>query len=71
MKPSRLLLGLLGGLFAAAVLLGALPLLGIRLAGSLMPLAWGLLLALLLVATVDALWLRRLPSPRIERTRCV
>ena len=51
MKPSRLLLGLLGGLFAAAVLLGALPLLGIRLAGSLMPLAWGLLLALLLVAT--------------------
>jgi uncharacterized protein (DUF58 family) len=67
MKPSRLLLGLLGGLFAVAVLLGALPLLGVRLAASLMPLAWGLLLALLLVAAVDALWLRRLPSPRLER----
>jgi uncharacterized protein (DUF58 family) len=67
MKPSRLLLGLLGGLFAVAVLLGALPLLGMRLAASLMPLAWGLLLALLLVAAVDALWLRRLPSPRLER----
>ncbi|RMH86999.1 DUF58 domain-containing protein [Pseudomonas sp. AOB-7] len=67
MKPSRLLLGLLGGLFAVAVLLGTLPLLGVRLAASLMPLAWGLLLALLLVAAVDALWLRRLPSPRLER----
>ncbi|PKM34045.1 MAG: DUF58 domain-containing protein [Gammaproteobacteria bacterium HGW-Gammaproteobacteria-12] len=67
MKPSRLLIGLLGGLFAAAVLLGALPLLGIRLADSLMPLAWGLLLALALVAVVDALWLRRQPSPRLER----
>ena len=67
MKPSRLLLGLLGGLFAAAVLLGALPLLGIRLADSLMPLAWGLLLALLLMAAVDALWLRRQDSPRLER----
>ncbi|MGQ7956883.1 DUF58 domain-containing protein [Pseudomonas sp. SP16.1] len=67
MKPSRLLLGLLGGLFAAAVLLGALLLLGIRLTASLMPLAWGLLLALLLVAAVDALWLRRQPSPRLER----
>lgn len=67
MKPSRLLLGLLGGLFAAAVLLGALPLLGVRLPASLAPLGWGLLLALLLVAVVDALWLRRLPSPRLER----
>jgi len=67
MKPSRLLLGLLGGLFAAAILLGALPLLGMRLADSLMPLAWGLSLALLLIAAVDALWLRRQDSPRLER----
>ena len=67
MKPSRLLLGLLGGLFAAAVLLGALPLLGMRLADSLMPVAWGLLLALALIAAVDALWLRRQHSPRLER----
>jgi uncharacterized protein (DUF58 family) len=67
MKPSRLLLGLLGGLLAAAVLLGALPLRGIRPADHLMPLAWGLLLALLLIAAVDALWLRRQGSPRLER----
>ncbi|MDN5516146.1 MAG: DUF58 domain-containing protein, partial [Pseudomonas sp.] len=67
MKPSRLLLGLLGGLFAAAVLLGALPLLGVRLADSLTSLAWGLLLTILLVAAVDALWLRRQRSPRLER----
>ena len=58
MKPSRLLLGLLGGLFAAAVLLGALPLLGIRLADSLMPLAWGLLLLLALTSFDAAIrWL--------------
>ena len=68
MKPSRLLLGLLGGLFAAAVLLGALPLLDTRLPAHLTALVWGLLLALLLIAMVDALWLSRLPSPRLERT---
>lgn len=67
MKPSRLLLGLLGTLFATAILLGALPLLGVRLPGSIMPLAWGLLVGLVVVALIDALWLRRLPSPRLQR----
>ena len=67
MKPSRLLLGLLGGLLALAIILGSLPLLGIKLAATLQPLWWGLLLALLVIAGIDALWLRRLPTPRVQR----
>lgn len=67
MKPSRLLLKLLGALLAIAILLGALPLLGLDLPDSLTPIAWGLLVTLMLVAAVDALWLRRLPSPRLQR----
>ena len=67
MKPSRLFLGLLGGLLALAIVLGSLPLLGVKLPATLQPLWWGLLLALLLVAALDAAWLRRLPSPRMER----
>lgn len=67
MKPSRLLLKLLGALLGSAVVLGALPLLGVALPASLVPLGWGLLVALLVVALIDALWLRRQPSPRLER----
>ena len=67
MKPSRLFLHLLGGLLTLAVLLGTLPLLGIGLPQTLQSLWWGLLLALLLVAGLDAAWLRRLPSPRLQR----
>ncbi|WP_417312025.1 DUF58 domain-containing protein [Ectopseudomonas khazarica] len=67
MKPSRLLLGLLAGLFAAAVLLGALPLLGVDLAQSLLPMAWGLALALSAIAVIDGFWLRQRPSPRLQR----
>ncbi|MGH8354070.1 MAG: DUF58 domain-containing protein [Pseudomonas sp.] len=67
MKPARALLALLGALFAAALLLGALPALGLKLPKFLAPLWWGLLLALTLLALVDAYWLRRLPSPRLER----
>ncbi|MGP0170720.1 DUF58 domain-containing protein [Pseudomonas sp. NCHU5208] len=68
MKPSRLLLALLAALLAIAVLLGALPLFGIELPASLQPLSWGMLVALLLVAASDALWLRRLPTPRVQRS---
>ena len=46
MKPSRLLLALIGGLLALAIVLGSLPLLGIKLPQTLQPLWWGLLLAL-------------------------
>ena len=68
MKPSRALLALLAALLSAAILLGALPALGLPLPVSLTPLWWGLLLTLLLVAGCDALWLHRLPSPRLQRS---
>lgn len=68
MKPSRLLLALLGTLLAAAVLLGALPLLEVKLPASLQTLGWVVLCALALIALMDALWLRRLPTPRVQRT---
>ena len=68
MKPSHVLLALLAALLSAAILLGALPALGLPLPASLTPLWWGLLLTLLLVAGCDALWLHRLPSPRLQRS---
>lgn len=67
MKPSRLFLGLLGGLLLLAIVLDSLPLLGMQLPSPLQTLWWGLLLALLLAAGLDAYWLRRLPSPRLQR----
>ncbi|UTW09109.1 DUF58 domain-containing protein [Pseudomonas benzenivorans] len=67
MKPSRLLLALLASLFALALLLGALHALAIPLPATLQALWWGLLLVLFGVALVDALRLRRLPSPQLER----
>lgn len=67
MKPSRALLALVAGLFALALLLGALPALGVDLPAQLQPLWWGLLCALVLLALLDAIWLHRLPSPRLER----
>jgi uncharacterized protein (DUF58 family) len=68
MKPSRRLLALLALLLACAIVLGALSALAIKLPASAALLWSGALLALLLVAGVDALWLRRLPSPRLQRT---
>ncbi|MGE8361216.1 DUF58 domain-containing protein [Pseudomonas sp.] len=67
MKPSRTLLALLGGLFGLAILLGALDALGVRLPDTLHAIWWGLLLVLLATAVVDALRLRRLPSPELQR----
>ncbi|MFZ6047739.1 DUF58 domain-containing protein [Pseudomonas sp. CR3202] len=67
MKPSRGLLAMVAGLFGLAVLLGALPVLGIGLPAQLPTLWWGLLCALALLALLDAWWLRRMPSPRLER----
>ncbi len=68
MKPSRALLALVATLFGLALLLGALPALGIGLPGQLGLLWWGLLCALFLLGLVDSLWLRRLPSPFLERS---
>ena len=67
MKPSRLLLIWLATLLAIGILMGALRALGIALPSSLSPINWGLLLALLTLAILDAIRLRRLPSPRIRR----
>ena len=67
MKPSRLLLIWLAVLAAFGLLQGTLELLDIAFAQRLKPIGWGLLLALLLLAALDALRLRRLPSPRLRR----
>ncbi|KPA88486.1 hypothetical protein PF66_04849 [Pseudomonas asplenii] len=67
MKPSRLLLTWLGVLLGLGILLGSLKALAVELPESLDSIGWGLLLALLLLASLDAARLRRLPSPRLLR----
>lgn len=67
MKPSRRLLALLGVLFLAALPLGAQSALHGQGSPSLEALWWGLLLALLLLACLDAIWLHWRPSPRLKR----
>lgn len=67
MKPSRLLLIWLALLVVVSIVLGALQALQIDLPSSLISINWGLLLALLALAVIDAVRLRRLTSPRIKR----
>ena len=67
MKPSPLLLGLTAALLLAAILLGAAAPLGLAPPAWLHSLWLGALLALGTLALLDALWLRRLPSPALER----
>lgn len=67
MKPSRLLLSWLALLLLFSIVLGAFQALGTELPSSLISINWGLLLALLALAVIDAVRLRRLPSPRIKR----
>ncbi|MGH8447961.1 DUF58 domain-containing protein [Pseudomonas sp.] len=67
MKPTRLLLAWLGVLLGVNTLLGTATALQLKVPNTLQSVAWGLLLALLLLALLDALRLRRRPSPRIER----
>jgi uncharacterized protein (DUF58 family) len=66
-KPSRLLLIWLGVLFALGTALGTFKALGIGLPEKLDAIAWGLLLALLIVAALDGVLVCRLPSPRLAR----
>jgi len=66
-KPSRLLLIWLALLLVISIMLGALQALQIDLPSSLISINWGLLLALLALAIIDAVRLRRLPSPRVKR----
>ncbi|WP_277759026.1 DUF58 domain-containing protein [Pseudomonas sp. A34-9] len=67
MKPSRLLLIWLVMLLAIGIVLGTLQALQIDIPASLLSINWGLLLALLALATLDALRLRRLPAVRVKR----
>jgi uncharacterized protein (DUF58 family) len=62
-----LLLIWLALLLGVSIVLGAFQALGRELPSSLISINWGLLLALLALAVIDAVRLRRLPSPRIKR----
>ncbi|WPN97236.1 DUF58 domain-containing protein [Pseudomonas sp. MUP55] len=68
MKPTRLLLTWLSVLLALNLLLGTSVALQFKVPNALHAIAWGLLLALLLLAILDAIRLRRRPSPRVHRT---
>lgn len=67
MKPSLLLLIWLALLLAIGIVLGALRALEFAVPSSLLSINWGLLLALLALAILDAVRLKRLPSPRLQR----
>ena len=67
MKPSRLLLIWLALLLVVSSVLGAVQALGTEIPSSLMSINWGLLLALMALAVLDAVRLARLPSPHITR----
>jgi len=66
-KPSRLLLIWLTILLAIGIVLGALQALDVEVPSSLLSINWGLLLALFALSLLDALRLKRLPSPRVQR----
>ena len=54
-------------LLAISIVLGSLQALGIEVPASLLSINWGLLLALFALAILDAVRLKRLPSPRVLR----
>ncbi|WP_353741516.1 DUF58 domain-containing protein [Pseudomonas fluorescens] len=67
MKPSRLMLAWLLILLACGIVSGTLRVLEFAVPANLMAINWGLLLALLVLAILDAIRLKRLPSPRLKR----
>ena len=67
MKPSRLLLVWLAILLVIGIVPGTLRALDMAVPSSLFSINWGLLLALLALAILDAIRLKRLPSPRVQR----
>lgn len=67
MKPTRLLLSWLSVLLGLNILLGIAAALQFKLPDTLHAVAWGLLLALLLLALLDAARLRRRPCVRVQR----
>nr|WP_236676436.1 DUF58 domain-containing protein [Pseudomonas sp. B7] len=54
-------------LLAIGIVLGALQALDVEVPSSLLSINWGLLLALFALSLLDALRLKRLPSPRVQR----
>ena len=67
MKPTRLLLIWLGVLAGLGTVLGTVRALGVEIAPRLDSIAWGLVLALSLLALLDALRAWRLPAPQVRR----
>ncbi|MCO8312357.1 DUF58 domain-containing protein [Pseudomonas mandelii] len=67
MKPTRPLLIWLATLLAISIVLGALRALDIPIPSSLLSINWGLLLAMLALAILDAIRLKRLALPRVQR----
>lgn len=67
MKPTRLLLLWLALLLMIGIVLGTLQALEFALPAYLSRINWGLLLALPALAIIDAVRLKRLPSPRLQR----
>ncbi|KRP42569.1 DUF58 domain-containing protein [Pseudomonas poae] len=67
MKPTRLLLIWLGVLLGLSTLLGIAAALQFKMPDTLHQVAWGLLLALLLLALLDAARLRRRPGISVQR----
>jgi uncharacterized protein (DUF58 family) len=67
MRPSRSLLGLLGAMLCIALLIGVLETRAIQAADYLLSLWWGGLSLLSLTALFDALHLRTLSSPQLQR----
>nr|WP_256357850.1 DUF58 domain-containing protein [Pseudomonas sp. PDM28] len=57
----------LTSLLAIGIVLGSLQALELAMPASVMQINWGLLLALLVLALLDAFRLKRLPSPRLSR----
>lgn len=67
MKPSRLLLGWVATLLVIGIVVGTLQALEVTIPTSLKAINWGLLLALLTLAVLDALRLQRMPPVRVSR----
>ncbi|MGY2229926.1 DUF58 domain-containing protein [Pseudomonas tolaasii] len=67
MKPTRLLLSWLGVLLGLNTLLGVATALQFKVPDTLHSIAWGLLLALSLLAFLDAVRLRRRPTVNVHR----
>ncbi|MFY0730451.1 DUF58 domain-containing protein [Pseudomonas sp. NFX15] len=67
MRPSRLMLAWLLILLACGIVSGTLQVLGVAVPANLMAVNWGMLLALLALALLDAVRVKRLSSPRLIR----